>query len=331
MKANLAQIKEATGFSVSTISNALNGKSGVSSETAERVFEVARRIGYFSESKITDFRFVRYKNSGLIVGDTPFFEALVSGIVQECKSLGAKLILDSINKSDPDFSQHMSQIVNDSSSAVIFLATEASEEEMDMIARSCSQALILDNFPDSDSCSSLVINNAASVKKAVCGLIDKGHRNIGYLKCAVRIKNFCSREEGYRQALASRGLPFDERFVIEVPANTVEIWKAVAARIEADNELPTAFFADNDYMALGALKAFETKGIKVPDDVSVVGFDDMPFSEVTSPPLTTIRVEKEDMGRLAARILYDARGAIATKTVTQVCTRLVERESVRAL
>ena len=75
------------------------------------------------------------------------------------------------------------------------------------------------------------------------------------------------------------------------------------AWLAAKPELPTAFFADNDNIALGALKAFEENGIRVPEDVSVVGFDDMPFAEFSTPPLTTVRVAKEEMGRLAVRIL----------------------------
>ena len=94
-------------------------------------------------------------------------------------------------------------------------------------------------------------------------------------------------------------------------------------------KLPTAFFADNDMIALGAMKALQEMGYRIPEDVSIVGFDDLPFSEISNPPLTTLRVPKQEMGRLAVRKLVEViNGNAKIKMKTQVCTAFIERASV---
>ena len=96
-------------------------------------------------------------------------------------------------------------------------------------------------------------------------------------------------------------------------------------------KLPTAFFADNDIIALGAMRALQEMGYRIPEDVSVVGFDDLPFSEISSPPLTTLRVEKREMGKMAVRRLVELIDGIGTDTVTkiQVCPRIIYRSTVK--
>ena len=104
------------------------------------------------------------------------------------------------------------------------------------------------------------------------------------------------------------------------------------AYLETGPQLPTAYFADNDMVALGAIRALQEKGYQVPEDISVVGFDDLPFCEIANPPLTTLRVPKQEMGRVAVkRILEVINGTDKIKTKTQVCTIFVERDSVRDL
>lgn len=329
MKPGLREISEATGFCTATVSNALNRKKGVNPETAAQIFAAAKRLGYFSKAKLEAVRFVQYKSSGLVVTDTPFFAALAHGIEQECRALGLEAILTTISRSEPDFDDRLGQLLGDASCGVILLATEASEEEMKLFAQAIAPLLILDNWPESSSSSALLISNTDSACHAVEHLIEKGHREIGYLRSDVRIKNFFYRQEGYRRALALHGLVPQEHFEVPLPPDTAGAWAAMNAWLAAKQELPTAFFADNDNIALGALKAFEENGIRVPEDVSVVGFDDMPFAEFSTPPLTTVRVAKEEMGRLAVRILVGrAHAELSSATKTQICTTLVERGSV---
>jgi len=100
--------------------------------------------------------------------------------------------------------------------------------------------------------------------------------------------------------------------------------------LEGNPNLPTAYFADNDMIALGAMKALQEKGYKIPEDVSVIGFDDLPFSEIATPGLTSLRVPKQEMGRMAVRkVIEMMKGDDFVRTKLQVCTAFVERNSVK--
>ena len=121
-------------------------------------------------------------------------------------------------------------------------------------------------------------------------------------------------------------------YVVELSTTMNGAYKDMKLYLEKKPQMPTAFFADNDMIALGAMKALQEMGYEIPKDISIIGFDDLPFSEISNPPLTTLRVPKQEMGRLAVKKLLEAMEEnVKIKTKTQVCTMFVERESVRDL
>ena len=120
MKASIKQISEITGFSPATISNALNHKKGVNQKTAERIFQVAKEIGYISENKITKIKLVIYKRNGLIIDDSPFFPILLKGVENECRASGYEMVICNVDRNDPDYEEQVKLILNDTSSASIY-------------------------------------------------------------------------------------------------------------------------------------------------------------------------------------------------------------------
>jgi LacI family transcriptional regulator len=178
----------------------------------------------------------------------------------------------------------------------------------------------------------VLINNADSARTAVEYLIDKGHRRIGYLRGAFRIKAFRSRETGFRVALQGAGIPVDENMVVTLSTTMDGAYRDMKKYLADAPVLPTAFFADNDMVALGAMKAMEEAGIRIPDQVSIIGFDDLPFCEIVSPRLSTIRVSKQEMGQVAVRrVMEIAQDPEGSKLKIQLCTQFVERDSVRKI
>lgn len=176
----------------------------------------------------------------------------------------------------------------------------------------------------------VLINNEDSARQATEYLIRKGHKRIGYLRSGCRIKGFRSRAAGYADALRKAGYPVDRKYTVTLSATTNGAYEDMKKHLGTGSELPTAFFADNDMIALGAVKAMTEKGIRIPQDISVVGFDDLPFSEIANPPLTTLRVPKQEMGQLAVRRIVEIiNQKDGLKTKIQVCTTFIERESVR--
>lgn len=148
----------------------------------------------------------------------------------------------------------------------------------------------------------------------------------------MRIKAFSYRSIGYKRALSRAGLPIEPRYTITLGITTESAYRDMVAHLEKNSDLPTAFFADNDVIALGSMRALQEKGCRVPQDVSIIGFDNIPFGEISSPRLTTIHVFKQEMGEIAVRRLNDhIKQESKIKTKIQVCTEFVERESVRDL
>ncbi len=332
MKAGIRQICEITGFSAATVSNALNKKRGVNQKTSDEILRVAREIGYLDSSSISKIKLVIYKKNGLIIDDTPFFTLLISGIEQECREAGYEMAIGNLDARHPEYAEQAGQIINEPGTAIILLGTELSAEELSPYKKAQCPILLLDYWSFDMDFNGVMINNADSARMAVNYLYAKGHRRIGYLMGKFRILGFRQRQSGYRSALQENGLEYQEELTYELDTTMNGAYHDMLAHLEKEPTLPTAFFADNDMIALGAMKALQEKGYRIPEDISVIGFDDLPFCEISSPQLTSLRVPKQEMGRLAVRKIIDIiKGNDDIRVKIQVCTEFIERKSVKAL
>ncbi|MGF7016510.1 DNA-binding LacI/PurR family transcriptional regulator [Lachnospiraceae bacterium PF1-21] len=331
-KINIKKISEVTGFSPATVSNALNNKRGVNRDTAAEILRVAKELGYISENRITKIRFVIYKRNGKIIDDTPFFPLLIDGVETECKRLGYEMSISNLDKRDEDYEEQVRWLINDTSSGIIFLGTELMENDIDIYRSSKCPFLIFDCFESSMPFDGVLINNADSARMATEYLIDKGHREIGYLRGDFRIKAFRSRAVGYARALSNHGIELNRDYTYTLNTTMEGAYEDMKKILGKKPQLPTAFFADNDVIALGVLKALQEYGYKVPEDISVIGFDDLPFCEITTPRLTTIRVSKQEMGMVAVRRMDEMiKNPGKSKLKISVCTEFIERDSVRLI
>ena len=331
MKPSIRQISEMTGFSQATVSNALNNKKGVNRETAEKILEAAKVCGYLSEgSVVKSIRFVIYKESGQIVSDTPFFSALIDGVEAECRAGEYETVLCNLNRNAPDYEEHLQQILSDPTSGILLLATELSEKEAVRFKNAAAPVVVLDNWFEETNFNSVLISNTDSTVAATDFLIRSGHKEIGYLMSDTEIKNFFYRQEGYERAMKTHGLSIPEHSILALPPTMDGAREKMDELLTNGLSLPSAFVADNDIIALGAMKAMQDHGIRIPEDVSIIGFDDMPFCSITTPALTTIRVFKQEMGRTAVRRLIELiRYGDDFVTKSQICTEFIERDSVR--
>lgn len=332
MKVSIRDISRITGYSPATVSNALNYKKGVNKETAEEIFRVARETGYINENSITKIKLVMFRKNGMIIEDTPFFPALITGFEQECRRCGYEMVICNVDQRDSGYESQVYALLHEVGSAVVVLATEMMEGDLELYRNAVCPILILDCWTESMEFNAVLINNADSARMATEYLIEKGHRRIGYIRSSFRIKGFRSRFSGYQIALRKHRLELIEKDIFTVSPNLNGAYHDMLKALEGREDLPTAFFADNDLMALGAMKAFQEKGYRIPDDISIVGYDDLPFSEISTPALTTVRVPNQEMGKLAVRRIVDMiekRDDICVKT--QVCTKFIIRDTVRDL
>ena len=331
-KVSIKKISEITGFSPATISNALNNKRGVNKETAAEILRVAKELGYISENRITKIRLVIYKRNGEIIDDTPFFPLLIDGVESECKRLGYEMTICNLDKREPDYEDQVRWLINDITSGIIFLGTELMENDIDIYRSAKCPFLLFDYFEPDMQFNGVLINNSDSARMATEYLIDRGHQKIGYLRGDFRIKGFRSRAMGYARAMQNHGLEVKHKYTYTLATGMEGAYEDMKKVLKRNPELPTAFFADNDMVALGAMKALQEFGYKIPDDVSIIGFDDLPFCEITTPRLTTIRVSKQEMGVIAVRRMNEMiKNPGRSKMKIGVCTEFVERESVREI
>lgn len=333
---NITDIANIVGVSPATVSNALNDRKGVSEDTKQKILKIAKESGYFKESTINNtqksIRFIIYKKHGLVVSDTPFFSSLIEGIENECRNQGYHLLISHVYHSECE--DIINMVHADHSQGLIILATEMSLDDLTSFREVSIPIVLLDSHFKGEDFDCVLINNMDASYKATKYLVEKGHTQIGHLHSAVFINNFNERKMGFRDALYDCKIDFNPQFDFFLEPTMEGSYRDMKIQLEKDDiKLPTAFFADNDIIAFGAMRAMKERDIKIPQDVSIVGFDDMPFCEITSPRLTTIKVFKQDIGGAAVRrLLYNiefGRDRITQKI--EVNTELMIRDSVLEL
>lgn len=319
-----------TGVSAATVSNALNRKKGVNKETAERIFQTAREIGYVNGGGISKIKLLIYKKNGQIIDDTPFFTALIDGFEKECRESGYEMLLGTLDRRQGNYEEQFQQAFQEMSTAVVLLGTELSGEDLKAFREVGSPILLLDAWDSEMEFSAVVINNGDSMRKAVDYLVKKGHRRIGYLRGDFRILGFRQREHGFREAMEELDCPVDPGHIVTLSTTMDGACNDMGEYLKQKPGLPTAFVAENDMLALGAMRAMRLAGIRIPEDVSMIGFDDLPFCEISYPRLTSLRVPKQEMGALAVRRMIEImKKDVGIHTKTEVCTEFVERDSVK--
>lgn len=333
MKVSIRDLSRMTGFSPATISNALNHKKGVNRETAEEIFRVARETGYLSANAVTKIKLLIFKKNGLIIEDTPFFQSLIDGFEEECHRLGYEMVVSRADQRDADYLAQVKSLLSEQGAAVVVLATEMMDGDLEPYRNAPCPLVILDHWSETMEFNAVLINNADAARMMTEHLLDYGHTEVGYLRGSFRIKGFRSRFVGFQTALKKKKIPCREEYTITLGTSLNGAYQDMLDYLQKKPKLPTAFFADNDMIALGAMKALQEMGYRVPEDVSIAGFDDLPFSEISSPALTTLRVPNKEMGRMAVRRLAEIIEGIGSDAVTksQVCPRIVYRNTVRKL
>ncbi|OUN45446.1 LacI family transcriptional regulator [Collinsella sp. An7] len=331
-KVSVREISRATGFSPATVSNALNHKRNVSEETAEKIRTVAKAMGYQHPSQLDSITFVLARKTGAIVDDSTFHPSVIEGVERQARRHGMGTSFVSLDFSDLDAVRpQVASLVGDPTAAVVLLSTELGEEDYELFHGCAAHLVVLDGWSDRYDFDAVVMANEGSVLRAMRHFTERGHRQIGYLAGNFRIQNFKARERGYHRALDEAGLAYNPAWRVELGTTLESAYEDMAAWVAATprDELPTAFFADNDVLAVGAIRALTEAGVRVPEDVSIIGFDDLALGAFSTPPLTTVHVLKHEVGEIAVRrLMGNVNNPKKFTCKTLVSTYFVERKSV---
>ena len=336
MKVKVHDIAVKAGVSDGTVSNALNNKKGLSEQKRDHILQIARDMGYFHSAK-DDIRLIRLviiNNKANVIGDTPFFSELIRGIETECSANGYELAINHFESTDFENTDILQLLKVNQTSGILLLATELDAVDLLIFKKICIPLVVLDaafKNPDFDY---VAINNVDGTYQIVEHLILNGHKKIGIINSAYQINNFKERRLGYLQALYDYNLDFMPENEALVDPNPEGSYKDMVNYLESfleeypKEQLPTAFYAVNDNVAFGALKALREMHL----DISICGFDDLPFSEMLSPALTTVNVNKRYLGKTAvSRLVTKISSKDNNIQKILIATSIVTRESVKTL
>ena len=322
-------------LSESAVSLALNNRPGVSNATRKRVVEAARQHGYDFTRKsavLTSLRgdicFVLYRKSGAIVADTPFFSALSEGISLGCRRARYNCVVRHLF-ADDEIEEQIYELRRHSFAGMIVLATEMQEPDLHYFADIPVPVLFLDAYFDVPMYNFLDINNTQGAFSATSHLIRKCRSQPGYLRSNYPISNFSQRADGFYRAIRAGGLSASKSPVQFLTPSQEGAYEDMKQWLAEGGVPERCYFADNDLIAIGAMEALREAGYRIPEDVAIVGFDDIPACEYMTPPLTTVAVPKLNMGQTAASCLIQMieQGNLCP-FASSVFTRLVRRKSV---
>jgi len=316
--------------SIATVSRVVNSRYGVASATEARVKAVIADLGYESSLVARSLRSHRTNVLGVVVTDfEPFSAELLKGAARFIRGTHYELIVYSgVRHADyePGWEgRYMSRLSGTLADGILIVTPTVVDVPTTSPVVAVDPHLGPSNLPTVDS------HNFEGAMTATQYLLELGHRRIGFIAGRPDLESARVREQGYRSALEQAGVDFDSE-LLKVGRYTAESAEGPATELLTLDDPPTAIFAANDVMAIRAMEVARDLGLRVPDDVSIIGFDNIPESALSEPPLTTIDQSIQQMGYEAARLLVEL---IANPDQepqhVRVPTRLVQRQTCQAI
>jgi DNA-binding LacI/PurR family transcriptional regulator len=336
MAVTIKDIAKIAQVSPATVSLVLNNKPGVGSEARERILRIAAELSYQGPKPAAGIGsetvcFLHISRHGHTVNrdHDVFIADYIDGLGQRAKSESLNLEILSFRASPIDMI--IAAARGRAAAGFIVLGTELSESDVQAFSALTVPLVFIDTYLDFMPFDFVDMNNEDSVFTIATHFASRGHRDIGMVTSSIETRNFKLREEGLVLSLARLGLEFDRSHLYAVDPTFHGAHQDMRRILREGTKLPSALFCANDIIACGCLRALREEGIKVPEDLSLVGFDDLPLSSVVDPPLTTVQVSKAQIGRMAIQLLTTRIRGSADSAPVKVLIggRLVERQSVR--
>ncbi len=318
----------AAGVSVATVSKAINGHYGVSPATSRRVLDVVEELGYESSLVASSLRRRRTNVIGILVPEfEPFATEILKGISAASIGTGYELMAYSGNMARDQIGwerRSLSRLSGTLIDGAIVVAPSAT------MTTATIPVVAIDPQTGPDSPTSITADNLGGASAATEYLLSLGHRRIAHVRGRQDLESARLRELGYRQALEAAGLEPDPDLTAVGGYRAAETTDAAHALLELPTP-PTAVFAANDQSAIRVIEVAQSLGLRVPEDLSVVGFDNIPEAANCVPPLTTIAQPMRELGTESVRLLLELLAGHEVPHVLQLPTRLVVRGSTAPL
>jgi DNA-binding LacI/PurR family transcriptional regulator len=306
------QVAKHAGVSQTTVSFVLNAveSANISHDTRQRVLAAARELGYFPDAAARSLARGRSSNIGLLIGQPhnqifidEFLPTVITGLTDVTRPFGFRLLVEIVDERHPDTYTELVRGKEVAGLIVSFSNPSADDvQRMTLLAEDGVAVVTLDYW--NETIPSVSVDKLGGVRKAVAHLAQLGHERIALISYAPPRSNphATRRLKTYRETLRAFGLPYDEQLAAFGAYNPESGYEAMQSLLSL-SPIPTALFAMNDMMAFGAMAAIEDAGLRVPDDIAIVGFDDIRLARFANPPLTTIREPDVEHGRRAGELL----------------------------
>lgn len=346
---SIADIAELAGVSVTTVSLALNNKKGVGKKTKERILKIAEEQNYkpLRMSKVKkeamkedmqkdklNLKFIVAINNEVVNTNfrtQPFFNSLVNTLVHDSNNDQYNIVISAVDSNDLT-KELATYNQSDDIDGLIILATDLSNKVLtSLIEQTDKPLLFLDATNQLLDANFIGINNEQGIYLALSHLVENGHSNIGYVMSENRINNFNERLLAFEKYSINLGLNFNLKDSILASPITIEAQDEVEKQLTDLDTIPEAFLCENDVIAISFIKTLNQMGYSVPDDISVIGFDNIREGSVITPELTTIEVNQ---GLIVDTAVNQLISIIENKSSTQhiyINCKLVERNSVKRI
>lgn len=321
----IRDIAEEAGVSINTVSRALNNKPDVNQETRKKVLEIARRLGYIRNSGAVSFRKGATRTIGVVFEDSsnPFYAEVFKGIEFSARKYGYQVILMNTERDYINEIQAVDTLLQKRVDGIIISPTQFDSKDIEQLTKLNYPFVILGVHFEGGNLDEVYSNDFKGGYLATKHLLERGRRKIlmlnGYMYKSVAQMRY----RGHLQALKEHGLqPY---LMVEIEEGYESAFSKIMELKDADFD---AVFCFNDVFAIATLKAFRILGRRVPEDIAVVGYDDISYAEFVQPPLTTIKIDKFLEGIVAFEMLYEKISGLRTEPKQVVLdVELVVRES----
>jgi LacI family transcriptional regulator len=332
---SIKEVAARAGVSVATVSNVLNRPEIVTQGTRDRVQTAIRELGFVRNESARQLRAGRSRTIGLVVLDVanPFFTDLARGVEDEASKAGLSVILCNSDDQESKEKRYLDLLEEHRVQGVLITPVVGAGARLARLQRRGTPVVLVDSRSQTRGQCSVAVDDVLGGDLALSHLLARGHERIAYIAGPTVIRQVADRHEGALRALRRAGRPAGDLQVIQAGALNVAAGQRAGASIAAmpARSRPTAVFCANDLIALGVLQEMTRNRIRVPEDISIVGYDDIDFAAAAAVPLTSVRQPRMQLGHTAARLLLDEAADGETHQHRQVIfePELVVRQSTQ--
>ncbi|MDH2927071.1 HTH-type transcriptional repressor PurR [Lonepinella koalarum] len=330
--ATIKDVAKMAGVSTTTVSHVINNTRHVAQETKQAVMDAIQQLCYSPSAVARSLKINTTKSIGMIVttSESPYFAEIIQAVESHCYRQGYSLFLCNTQNDAEKIKNHLEMLAKKRVDGILIMCAEYLQESLDLFNNFRELPMVVMEWGIQHSNNDIILDNSFNGGYlAAQHLIENGHQKIGIIAGELSKTTAQTRFQGFEKAIFDAGLTLNPNWIQEgffEPEDGYECMNKILAQAE----LPTAVFCCNDVMALGAISAITEKGLRVPDDISIIGYDNIHSSRFYAPPLTTIHQSKARLGERALKLLLDRiHHKNNEKETIELYPELIVRKSVR--